>query len=115
MPWRFRPDIAFKGAQRQQIEAVELDIAKTAFANMPGEHPGTRIVGRRLSKFARTGDVAAADVEPITGEPPIGNCVHLTPPSEHRGIARCTGLFDVLMEERATMTQGSDKIGLGSA
>jgi hypothetical protein len=82
-----------------------LDIAKMAFANMPGEHPRTRIVRRRLGKFARTGNVATADVEPITGEALIGNCVHLTPLQDITGRALDWGCSIDLTEERPKITR----------
>jgi hypothetical protein len=49
---------------------------------MPDEHALAGIVGRRLGKFTGTGDVAAADVKPITGEPPFWNSVHAVAPSD---------------------------------
>jgi hypothetical protein len=74
-----RPYIAFEGTKRQQVEAIELDIPEMTIADMPSEHAGTRIVGRRLGKFAGTGNAAAADVEPITREVPFRDGVHSTP------------------------------------
>jgi hypothetical protein len=62
-----RPDVAFEGTEAQQIETIESHIAVMALADMPGEHARTGIVCRRLSEFAWTGNVAAADVEPIAG------------------------------------------------
>jgi hypothetical protein len=43
---------------------------------MPDEHALAGIVGRRLGEFTGTGDVAAADIKPITGEPSFWNSVH---------------------------------------
>jgi hypothetical protein len=62
--------------KRQQVEAINPNVAEMTFSDMPDKHALARIVGRRLSKFAGAGNVAAADVEPIAGEPPIRNVVH---------------------------------------
>jgi hypothetical protein len=43
---------------------------------MPDEHALAAIVGRWLGKFTGARDVAAADVEPVTSEPPFWNSVH---------------------------------------
>jgi hypothetical protein len=75
------PEVPFKTAKRQQIKAVELNVAKVALSNMPDEHALTAIVGRRLGKFTGARDVAAADVEPVTREPPFWNGVHTVSPA----------------------------------
>jgi hypothetical protein len=105
------PDIAFEGTQRQQIEIIKLDIAKMTFANMPGEHSRTRIVRRRLSKFTRTGNAATADVEPISGEAPIGNCVHLTPLQDTTGVARWARAVRLFGARTSDDGSSSSKIG----
>jgi hypothetical protein len=78
------PEISFKTTECQQIKAVEPNVAKMALSNMPDEHALAAIVGRRLGEFAGTGDVAAADVEPVTGKPPFWNSVHSVAPNRAR-------------------------------
>ena len=58
------------------IKSIKPNVAEVALPDMPDEHPLAGIVGRWLGKFTGTGDIAAADVKPITGEPPFWNCVH---------------------------------------
>jgi hypothetical protein len=70
------PYIAFKGSEGEQIQAVELDLAKMALPDMPREHPLAGVVRRSLGKLARAGDVAAADVEPIAGKTPLRDRCH---------------------------------------
>jgi hypothetical protein len=78
------PDITFEGAERQQIEAIKLDIAETALADIPGEEPLTLIVGRRLRELAGTRNAAAANVEPIAHQVPLRNGVHCVLPRNRR-------------------------------
>jgi hypothetical protein len=104
------PDIAFEGPERQQIETVQSDIAVMTLANMPREHPCARIVGRSLGKFTRAWNVATADVEPITGEMPLGNRVHVTPLREAATVA-LDSVSIVLVEEQATRNQVPAKLG----
>jgi hypothetical protein len=73
------PDIAFESSKAQQVETVESDIAVVTLADMPSKHACTFIVGGRLSKFARTRNVTAADVEPIASEMPFVNGIHRHP------------------------------------
>src|SRR5262249_45365670 len=70
------PQIALELAERDHVQAIELDVSELAGAHVPGEHALAVIAGRRLRELAGAGDVATANVEPIAGEPPLGNSVH---------------------------------------
>src|SRR5262249_14396157 len=70
------PEIAFELPERDEVQPVELDVAELSRPHMPGEHALAMIAGRRLRKFAGAGNVTAADVEPVAGEPPLRNRVH---------------------------------------
>ena len=71
-----------KPTKCQQIKAIELNVAKATLSDMPDEHALAAIVGRWLGKFTGTGDIAAADIEPIAGEPPFWNSVHAVAPND---------------------------------
>src|SRR5439155_20165017 len=72
------PDIAFELAERHQAEAIERDVAVMAPPDMPGEHAGAGIVGRRLGELAGARNAAAADVEPVAGQTPLRDRTHRT-------------------------------------
>jgi hypothetical protein len=70
------PDVALEGADGQEVEAIELDIAVMAGADMPGEHADAGIIRRRLRELAGAGNVAAADIEPVADKTPRGDAGH---------------------------------------
>jgi len=73
--------VAFKRGQRQQIKSIKPNVAEVALSDMPDEHALAGIVGRRLGEFTGTGNIAAADIEPVAGEPPFWNSVHTISPA----------------------------------
>jgi hypothetical protein len=93
-----RPDVAIKLPDSEDIEAVKPDVPVFTFADVIGEQAVAVIVGWWLCELARTRDVAASHVEPITLHPPLRNVHHGWTPffQEHfsascspRPIGRC--------------------------
>ncbi len=76
------PEIAFELAERHEVEPVEPHVAEMPLADMPCEHALAMVAGRRLRELARARDVAAADVEPVASEMPLGDSIHDPPPRE---------------------------------
>src|SRR4051794_26308613 len=80
-----RPQIALPTADPHKAQIIELDVAVMAFADMPEQHRLTEAVIRRLCEGARTGNRAAAVVEPVADNVPVRNITHREPP-----FAACT-------------------------
>jgi hypothetical protein len=74
------PDVAIKLRDREDIEAVELDVPIRTLADVIGQHAFAVIVRWWLCELARTRDVTASHVEPIPLHPPLRNVRHGWPP-----------------------------------
>src|SRR5207244_11690645 len=73
------PDItSFDVPHSQDVQAVERHIAVAPLPDVVGEHAVADVVGRRLRELARTWDVAATDIEPVTRDMPLRNGYHDT-------------------------------------
>src|SRR5205807_4545815 len=70
------PDIALEVAERHDVEPIERDAAVTALSYVPDQDAVAFAERRWLGEFARTGDVALADVEPVTLGLPLRNVCH---------------------------------------
>ncbi len=70
------PNVAVKLRDGEDIETVKSDVSILAFANVIGEQTFAMIVRWRLCELARTRDVTASHVEPITLHPPLRNVCH---------------------------------------
>jgi hypothetical protein len=70
------PDVAIKLADREDIEAIKRDVPVCTLADVVGEQAVAMIVGGWLCELARTRDVAASHIEPITLHPPLRNVHH---------------------------------------
>ncbi len=53
----------------------ELEVAVVAFADQPGEHALAKSVGRIGAEIAGAADGAIAQVPPVAGDAPVGNCI----------------------------------------
>jgi hypothetical protein len=87
------PDVAIKLPDSEDIEAVKPDVTILPLADVVGEQAVAVIVGRWLCELARTRDVAASHVEPMTLHPPLRNVRHDWTPSRkmfQRHAARVT-------------------------
>jgi hypothetical protein len=71
-----RPEVAIKLPDREDIEAVKAHVPVFTLADVVSQHTVAVIVGRWLCELARTRDVAASHVEPITLHPPRRNICH---------------------------------------
>jgi hypothetical protein len=74
------PEVALKLADREDIEAIKLDVPICTLADVVGKQAVAVIVGWWLCELARARDVAASHVEPITLHPPLRNVHHGCPP-----------------------------------
>src|SRR4051795_8906323 len=74
------PEIALPTADPHEAQIVELNLAVMALADMPEQHRLTEAIIRRLGEGARTGDRAAAVVEPVADNVPARNIAHREPP-----------------------------------
>src|SRR5689334_16768959 len=74
-----RPEVAFPAADPHKAQIVELDVAVMALAHMPEQHRLAKPVVRRLAEGARTGNGAAAIVEPVADDVPFRNVAHRYP------------------------------------
>jgi hypothetical protein len=70
------PEIALKLTNREDVEAVQLDVAVRPFTDVVRQDAVAVIVGGWLCELARTRDVAASHVEPIPLHPPLRNVRH---------------------------------------
>src|SRR4051812_13904726 len=75
-----RPEIALPTADPHEAQVVELNVAVMALADMPEQHRLAEAVIRGLSEGARTGNRAAAVVEPVADNVPVRNIAHEEPP-----------------------------------
>src|SRR5262249_61209600 len=48
-----------------------------SLADLARQHPMAKVISRRLSEYAWTGDVAAANVEPVASYMPLWDFCHL--------------------------------------
>jgi hypothetical protein len=67
------PDIAFEVPEGDHIEPVERYRAIGSFSEMPNQNAIAIPISRGASEFARTWDVAFADVEPVAFGVPLEN------------------------------------------
>jgi hypothetical protein len=70
------PYVALKGGKGEQIQIIELDLAEMPLPNMPHQHALAGVVRRGLGELTGAGDIAAANVEPVAGEAPLGDRCH---------------------------------------
>jgi hypothetical protein len=61
------PDVVLERGRQYEVQIGESNIAEMFLADAVRQHGTANIVCRRLSEYARTGDVAAANVEPVAG------------------------------------------------
>ena len=70
------PEVAIELPDSEDIEAVKPDGTIFTLADVVGEQAIAVIVGWWLCELARTRDIAASHVEPITLHPPLRNVRH---------------------------------------
>ena len=70
------PYVALKGSKGEQIQIIQLDLAKMTVPNMPRQHALAGVVRRGLGELTGAGDIAAANVEPVAGETPLRDRCH---------------------------------------
>jgi hypothetical protein len=82
-----RPEIAFPSAHPDEAQTVEIDVAVMALPDVPEQHRLAEAVVRGLGEGAWARNSAAAIVEPVAHNVPVGSFGHkalrsrLTPPS----------------------------------
>lgn len=62
--------------QGEQIQVIQLDLAKMTLPNMPRQHALAGVVRWGLGELTGAGDIAAANVEPVAGETPLRDLCH---------------------------------------
>jgi hypothetical protein len=82
-----RPDIAVKLRDREDIEAVQPEVAIRTLADVISQDAFTMIVRGWLCELARTRDVTASHVEPIPLHPPLRNLRHGPPPFRQENVS----------------------------
>ncbi len=70
------PNVSLKTSDQYNTEIVEFDLSKMTFLNVPKKNVLAVVVVRRLAERARTGNGAAAVVEPIASDVPIRHVGH---------------------------------------
>ena len=70
------PYVALKGSKGEQIQIIQLDLAKMTVPNMTRQHALAGVVRRGLGELTGAGDIAAANVEPVAGETPLRDRCH---------------------------------------
>ena len=70
------PEVALKLRDSEDIEAVKPDVPVLPLTDVIGQDAVAMIVGWWLCELARTRDIAASHVEPITLHPPLRNVRH---------------------------------------
>jgi hypothetical protein len=65
-----------EGAQREEVKAAKANRTVVPLANVPRQHALACVLGRCLSKLARAGNVAAADIEPVADKAPFRDHAH---------------------------------------
>src|SRR5262249_30622843 len=75
-----RPQIAFPSPHPHEAQPVEIDVAVMALADMPEQHRLAEIIVRGLGKRAGARNGAAAVVEPVADNAPVGTLGHVASP-----------------------------------
>jgi hypothetical protein len=70
------PYVALKGRKGEQIQIVQLDIAKMTLPDMPCQHALAGVIRWGLGELTGAGDVTTADVEPVAGQTPLRDRCH---------------------------------------
>ena len=70
------PDVPLEGAERDNVQPVEYDVAVPPLVDMPGEDALAVALTGRLGERARARDRAFADVEPVAGQRPLRDLGH---------------------------------------
>src|ERR1043166_5360400 len=74
------PQIAFPSSHPHEAQAVEIDVAVMAPADMPEQDRLAEIIVRGLGERAGARNRAAAIIEPVADDAPAGNRGHVAPP-----------------------------------
>src|SRR5262249_30080425 len=70
------PEIAFPSSHPDEAQTVKIDIAVMALPDMPEQDRLAEAVVRGLGECAGAGDSAAAIVEPVSRDVPVGKLGH---------------------------------------